>query len=332
MSSQHWSDHAFHAIHKGKHWEVCEQQPPISPVAPGVQYGQSVIEGMKAYRRADDTINVFRFDAHHARLAKSLTQLHLPAIDEALFQHAIESVIAPASQWEQPSPSDILYIRPIVYGLGGKIFPAADELNGFSVYVAAIGSHLKEECHLRLFEDVTRTSLYGLSSAKSASSYAPIIARKTAKAGFTDIWYDPTTGVIEEADTSNVFFITDEGNVITPEPDHRILHGITRASVIAIFQEELGMEVVERKITVEEVIKEVRSGKIKECFLTSTGIGIQPCHSISLDDATVSFGSNELTLKVRHTFMEIIQGNNQNFTQWNHLIPCQQWKKQDILN
>jgi branched-chain amino acid aminotransferase len=312
-----WSADKFHAVYDGSTWSKSASEPVIPVSASCVQYAQSVIEGMKAYKTGNGKPVVFRLHAHHERLQYSLKRLNLPPIDPDFFYAALKTVVTPASQWESPLTSDILYIRPIVYGLEGDIFPVASKKCGFSIYTAPVGNFRKEHCTIQFFNLLTRTSEHGLNSAKTSLNYAPIISKPAKEKPATDVWFDPVTGYIEEADTSNIFFVIRDLGIITPILNSRILAGITRNSVIEIIKQEMPYQLIEQNITVQEILEFSRAGRLVDCFMTSTGIGIQHVNDIYFDQqhfpvTAPNSVANELYIK----YTDAIFGSNQRYSSW----------------
>jgi branched-chain amino acid aminotransferase len=241
-----WSANKFHAVYENNRWSKIESEPVIPVSASCVQYAQSVIEGMKAYKTGNGRPVIFRPHAHHQRLQYSLKRLNLPDIDYGFFYEALKTVVTPATQWTSPIIAETLYIRPIVYGLEGEIFPLASKKCGFSIYTAPVGNFRKENCAIQFFELLTRTSENGLNTAKTSLNYSPIIAKPAKEQPITDVWFNPVTGYIEEADTANIFFVIKDLGIITPLLNNRILAGITRDSVIEIIKQETPYPLIEK--------------------------------------------------------------------------------------
>lgn len=321
MSYSGWSNEEYHSIYENGSWQNSKFCPNIKPISSAVQYAQSVIEGMKAYKNDKGEIFIFRVEDHHKRLNLSLQKLNLPTIDFDFFYNALKTVVSPLSQWSFPIESNILYIRPVVYGLEGEIFPAASSTYGFSIYTAPIGDFRKESCTIRFYDTITRTSQNGLSSAKTALSYSPIISKPLSKNTFTDIWFDPISGCIEEADTANIFFVVDEKTIVTPFLNNKILAGITRDSVIKIINHYTDYTVIERDIAVNEVIELVKTKKLQDCFTTSTGIGIQKVNEIYHKNEFHTIHNTEsLVENLKLLYENTIIGKDNQFKNWKQIL------------
>jgi branched-chain amino acid aminotransferase len=321
VSNLSWSQKSFHAVFQNNNWKVCDNAISIPPHSTCIQYAQSVIEGMKAFRLENGQIVILRIDAHYERLNKSLKRIGLPELEYSFFVAALEDLVKQDISWSTPVKSDILYMRPIVYGLDGDIFPKYMNNAGFSIYTAPVGNFMKEECILQFYDTQTRTSERGLSSSKISSNYTPILSKIEKKNSYVDVWFNPITGFIEEADTANIFFVLKNNYVITPAINDRILPGITRDSVIRIIKEFLDFPIEERDISVEEIIQLIKEDCIYDCFMTSTGIGIQHVNKIFFGDKLYTVkNSNSNTSIIRDAYSKIVFGEINKFETWRYLI------------
>ena len=316
-----WSENKFHAVYDRNMWSKIESEPVIPVSASCVQYGQAVIEGMKAYKAGNGRPVIFRLQAHHERLQYSLKRLNLPDIDYEFFYEALKTVVIPVTQWTSPMISETLYIRPIVYGLEGEIFPQASKKCGFSIYTAPVGNFRKENCAIQFFELLTRTSENGLNTAKTSLNYAPIIARPAKEKPVTDVWFNPVTGYIEEADTANIFFVIRDLGIITPLLNNRILAGITRKSVIEVIKQDMPYQLIEKNITVQEILEFSRTERLLDCFMTSTGIGIQHVNDVYFNDQHFSVISpNSIAKEIYGKYTDAIFGSDPRYSTWRNSL------------
>jgi branched-chain amino acid aminotransferase len=312
-----WSEKQFHAIHQDGEWKITDTGPVITASATSVQYGQSVIEGMKAYRNEEGEITLFRVKEHWERLQRSIRHLNLPPIEFDFFQGALLEVVTPITQWTSPIQSQVLYIRPIVYGLGGEIFPMPGTASGFSIYTAPVGNFAKERCSIQFYDVLTRSSENGINHAKTALNYAPIVAKPFRNKQYTDVWFNPMTGYIEEADTANIFFVLNNSLIVTPPVNNRILPGITRNSVIKIIREETTYQLQERNMTVQEVVANCARGELTDCFMTSTGIGIQHVnHMLFKQREYLIAEKNQVANVLKEKYRQAVSGELGKFSDW----------------
>ena len=279
-----WSPISWHAMWENNTWKQIEYPPAIHPASTSVQFGHSVIEGMKAYLgEIDSLVRVFRLHEHWQRLVNSCERLKLPLVPEPLFREALSYVLIHLPQWQQPLASNIIYIRPIVYSLDDHIFPIHGKRFGFSIYVAPVGSfRINSNYTLYVQNQIGRTANNGLGNTKTASNYAPIFAFQPKQSTFNNLLWlasDNIEPTIDEANTANIFFITRTNTLITPLLNQRILSGITRRSVIEIAS-VYNIDVEEQAIKIQDLCQQLRARDITGCFLTSTGCGVQPVHCI----------------------------------------------------
>lgn len=319
-----WSSISWHAIWNGERWNRIDNPPLIHPAAAGVQFGQSVIEGMKAsLSRKDSAVRVFRLKDHWERLNDSCNRLGLPTVSESFFKEAMSYLLLHKSQWEVPLNSDIIYIRPVVYSLEDHIFPKPGNRFGLSVFVAPVDSFLVEDDYFLCFQNkLSRSASNGLGNSKTASNYAPLFAVKEGVHCNCNnlLWVSGgKDDVIDEANTSNIFFVTQENTLITPSLNGRILPGITRRSIIELAV-VLNIPLEERCLKAQEICQKISENKVTSCFLTSTGSGIQPVHKLRYEQETWDFSEHSLTRTLSEQYTKCFRGNSQFFSEWAEKI------------
>jgi branched-chain amino acid aminotransferase len=320
-----WAASAWHGIWQDNHWVQIDSPPLIHPASASVQFGQSVIEGMKAHLNpTDGIVRAFRLHDHWKRLVDSCNKLKLPIIPESLFRDALGSILLHKSQWQQPLSSNTMYIRPIVYSLDDHIFPKHGKRFGLSIYVAPVGNFLvKNNYILRIQDQIGRAADNGLGSTKTASNYAPIFAAQHQQCNVHNLlWLTADVEpVIDEANTSNIFFITKQNRLITPSLNDRILPGITRKSIIQL-AEEFKIPIEEKSIELQNLRQNLCAGDIIGCFLTSTGCGIQPVHTLSYKQQTWMLMNHPLMAKLEQAYINCFYGSSEFFREWAELLGC----------
>jgi len=99
-----------------------------------LNYGQGLFEGLKAFRRADNTIVVFRPDMNAARCRNGCARLLIPPIPDATFIEAVAGVVKSNARFVPPTGVGALYLRPLVFGSGGKLGVAASSEFTFCIW------------------------------------------------------------------------------------------------------------------------------------------------------------------------------------------------------
>ena len=123
---------------------------------------------------------------------------------------------------------------------------------------------------------------------------------------------------IEEVGAMNMMFVYGGKEIVTPALNGSILPGITRDSVMKLAQ-VMGMKVVERQMAIDEVIADIKAGKVTEAFGTGTAAVVSPVDKICFRDEEVRLGSGqvgEITLKLYNRLTDIQLGKIEDPMGW----------------
>lgn len=299
-----FTDHMFVMNYdEGEGWHDARIVPfgplELSPAAMCLHYGQSVFEGMKAYRADDGRILLFRPDKNMARLNSSNDRLCIPLIDEKFSEQAIAKLVSIEKDWIPSTEGTSLYIRPFIIGVDPHVgvHPAQHLL--FLVLCSPVGAYYPEGLNpVKIYVETNyvRSVKGGMGYAKTAGNYAASLKAQdeAEKQNYTQVlWLDGIERkYIEEVGTMNVFFII--GNeVVTPALEGSILPGITRMSSIELLR-SWGMNVVERKISIDELAEAAADGKLKEAFGTGTAAVISPIGHLKWEDRVMSINQGKI--------------------------------------
>lgn len=283
------SDHMFIAEYSHGEWRKARIQAyrpvPFSPLALGLHYAQIVFEGMKAYHMQDGRVGVFRTPRHQERFTISLERMLMPPVPAELFAEAIHTLVDVDRQWVPPGPDASYYIRPFVIATEERMgLKAADEFS-FMVVGGPFKPVYTRPLRVKVEREFTRAAPGGTGYAKCAGNYAAAMypTKLAQDAGFDQvIWTDAKQhDHVEESGTMNLMFFID-GALVTPPTGDTILKGVTRESVIQIAR-DLGYDVVERPISVEELTEGIPSGRVTEAFGVGTAASVAPIATISVD-------------------------------------------------
>ena len=296
-----FTDHMFMMDYKeGQGWhnpritafeDIC-----LSPAAMSIHYAQSIFEGLKCYRREDKEVQLFRPRDNFERFNRSAARLCMPELDVDFVLHSLKELIRIESDWVPKSKGSSLYVRPTMMAtephLGVR--PSSDYL--YFVILGPVGAYYKEGFNpvtILVSKEYSRAVRGGVGNVKAAGNYAASLyaAREAQQKGFTQIlWLDAVERkYIEEVGTSNIFFLF-ENELVTPPLAGSILGGITRLTVLDLARKWGECEVVERPITIDEVMTKAKSGELKEVFGSGTAVVISPVGEISYDGETVRIG------------------------------------------
>ncbi|GAA3569222.1 branched-chain amino acid aminotransferase [Snuella lapsa] len=276
------TDHMLECDFKDGKWQapkVVPYQPiTLDPSAKIFHYGQSVFEGMKAYKDANDTVWLFRPLDNFKRLNISSKRLAIPELPEDYFMNGLKALLKVDSDWIPRNEGSSLYIRPFVFA-SGKGFHAspADEYK-FIIACAPSGSYFSGKVKVLIEEKYSRSANGGVGFAKAGGNYAGQFypTQLAIEKGYQQvIWTDDNTHeYIEEAGAMNIFIRINDTLITGPTSD-RILDGITRKSIIELAQSK-GIPVEVRKITVSEVVEAAKNGSLKEMFGAGTAAVVSP--------------------------------------------------------
>jgi branched-chain amino acid aminotransferase len=265
---------------------------PIHPGAMGIQFGQSVFEGCRAFWNGADPARLFRIDEHYSRLVTSCERLRMPVPPEQLFVEVVVNQLQGATNWSSPFPSETLYIRPVVFGQDDHVMPIPSARTTFVVLTAPLRLFPGKPLVLFAEREFSRAAKGGLGQAKTSANYAhQYLPTWRAKEAGCDavLWLDAETHErIEEASTMNIFMVIGE-ELVTPSLQDTILSGITRRSIITLARERHELKVVERPITLTEVAKAIKEGTLTEAFTASTALQIRPIARIVNRERNIDF-------------------------------------------
>ena len=289
----------------------------MDPATAVLHYAQEIFEGLKAYRHADDSIWLFRPQANAARLNASAARMMLPAIDEADFLTAITELIKADLRWVPTGGGEqSLYLRPFMFASEVFLGVRAAQRVTFSVIASPVGSYFPsgvEPVDIWVTDAWARAGVGGTGSAKCGGNYAAsLIAQYEGyEHGCSQVLFIEAAGKdrIEELGGMNVFLITTDGRLITPELTGTILEGVTRSSILAV-AEDLGLRAEERRIAPAEFFGLISDGVVKEAFSCGTAAVITPIGSFktATDTYRLAEPAGEQTLAIRNRLLDIQYG------------------------
>ncbi len=275
------SDHMFVMDYIDGQWSIPEIIPyqPFSyePNLAVFHYGQSVFEGLKAYKFPETgAIKLFRPEEHIRRFNISAERLCMPVVDENIFLEALKQLITVDKDWVSDKEGNSLYIRPFMFATDESLGVIPSKSYKFIIFTSPASVYYADSVRLKIETEFVRAAEGGIGFAKSGGNYAASLlpAKKALEEGYTQVlWTDSKEHkYIEEAGTMNVVFQI-EGILVTPKLSTSILDGITRKSVIALAK-KWGYKIEERKIAVQEVLTAIQEGRLDGAFGTGTAVTI----------------------------------------------------------
>jgi branched-chain amino acid aminotransferase len=326
---KHISDHMVLTTFDDGHWENPKIVPygdlKMSPAMLSIHYGQAIFEGMKAFKMKNGAVNIFRPHRHHQRLNKSLDRMCMPLISEEMFIQSLHALVELDQDWIPTSEGSSLYLRPVVFAsearLGVKV---ADEYK-FIIMTTPAGAYLNKPFKLKVENAYVRTTEGGPGFAKCAGNYGGAFypTQLARKEGFDQVlWTDSKEHkYIDEVGMMNVMFVI-EGKLVTPKLNTAILDGITRDSILTLAK-DMGVQVEERRVTVQEIEEGFASGKVTEAFGAGTAAVVATIAVINIngkDCEVPAPGPNSFQNKVKEKLNAIRMGDAPDLHNWNYIV------------
>jgi branched-chain amino acid aminotransferase len=323
------SDHMFIADFHHGDWHNARVIPysdlTLNPATLALHYGQSVFEGMKAFKMKNGKVSIYRIEKHLQRFNRSLERMCMPTVPEYLFTEALKKLVDTDRNWIPEGEGHSLYLRPFVFAsearFGVKI---ADEYK-FIIFGGPVGPYYGKPLKLKVETHYSRAIKGGTGFAKCAGNYgASFYPAKLAKEEGYDqvLWTDGKEHkYIEESGTMNVMFIVDD-LLITPATSDSILDGVTRDSILQL-ADMLGMKHEERKVSIEELESWMKSGRLKEAFGAGTAAVVAPIEHINIEgnDYTLAPATADtFMMRVKKKLMDIRTGQEEDIFSWNTLV------------
>jgi len=275
----------WHTAQIGPYRDIC--LPPSSAV---FHYAQEIFEGMKAYRRPDGKINLFRPWENMQRFNRSAQRMSMPTVDEEDHLAAIVKLIELDEEWVPGAPGAALYIRPTMIGVEAALGVRASNEYLHYVIIGPVGAYFKEGFNpvpVYISDKYVRAVRGGTGEAKTGGNYAASLyagEEATARGYSQVLWLDAVERrYVEEVGAMNICFVYGKDHIVTPPLTGSILPGVTRKSVIQLGR-ELGYTVSEAQIDVHEMLADVQSGKITEVFGCGTAAVIAPVGKFGFRD------------------------------------------------
>jgi branched-chain amino acid aminotransferase len=250
-----------------------------------LHYGQSIFEGMKAYRSKNDEILVFRPEENLKRFNKSALRMCMPEVPEEIFLGGLKQLLELDKQWVPDKEGCSLYIRPFMFATDEYVGVTPSNTYKFIIFNCPVGSYYSKPLKVRVETQYIRAAKGGVGFAKNAGNYGGSLypTQLANKEGYDQIiWTDAATHqYVEEAGTMNLMFIIN-GVLVTAPTGDTILDGVTRKSVLQIAK-DWGMKVEERQLSIKELVDGILNGSVTEAFGAGTAAVIAPIQTIGFE-------------------------------------------------
>lgn len=290
---------------------------PMDPASSVLHYAQEIFEGMKAYKLSDGSTALFRPDANARRFNESATRMAMPHVPQELFVESVEQLVRIDSEWFPKVEGGALYLRPFMFA--SEVFlgvrPAKQYL--FITIASPVGAYFKggiAPVTIWVSQHYTRAAPGGTGAAKCGGNYAAsLVAQAEATAQGCDqvVFLDAAEHRwVEELGGMNLFFVFDDGSLLTPPLDGTILPGVTRDSLITLAREE-GLVVREDRYAIDQWRADAESGRLVEAFACGTAAVVTPIASVTGADFSFTVGSGgpgQATQRMKQRLVDIQRG------------------------
>ncbi|NQX93290.1 MAG: branched-chain amino acid aminotransferase [Flavobacteriales bacterium] len=325
-----FSDHMMVMDYVDGQWQKPTIKPfatfQMNPAASVIHYGQSIFEGMKAFKSPENEVLLFRPEQNIKRFNISAKRMCMPDVPEDIFREGLLRMLDLDRGWVQGDDESSLYIRPFMFATDEYIGVKPSETYRFMIFTCPVKKYYKGSVKVKIEEEYSRSMDGGTGFAKAAGNYAASLypAKLAQEQGYDQLlWTDAKEHkFIEESGTMNVVFRS--GNtVFSPPVSETILRGITRDSVLELAK-DYGYTVENRPIEVAEIISMLKKGQLHEAFGAGTAATIAPI-------STINFRGEDFELppmlqwdfanKVGKHLTEIKRGREEDTHNWNTVVP-----------
>ena len=301
---QSMTDHMFLVDYDaGRGWHDPRIVPygplQIDPAAKVLHYAEEIFEGLKAYRTADGTIQLFRPDCNIERMNNSAERMCLPQIPAELAMAGITELVKLERDWVPREKDTSLYIRPFMIGLDPALGVHASHHVQYVVIVCPVGAYYPEgldPVKIYVEDQDVRAVRGGTGMAKTGGNYAASLRAgdRAEKQGYSQVlWLDGVhRKYIEEVGSMNVMFKV-SGKILTPDLNGSVLPGVTRRSCIQLLK-DWGFEVEERRISADELFQAAENGTLEEAWGTGTAAVVSPIGELARGDEKVTVSGNKI--------------------------------------
>jgi branched-chain amino acid aminotransferase len=310
----------------GWHSPTIGPREPIAldPAASVLHYAQEIFEGMKAYRHADGQLALFRPEENARRFNASARRMAMPEIPEALFLEAVAQVLRADKDWYPSVEGGSLYIRPFMFASEAFLGVRPATQYKFVVILSPAGGYFKSGAKaVSIWQsDYTRAAPGGTGAAKTGGNYAASLVPtgEAFERGHDQVLFLDAAEKkwVEELGGMNLFFVMDDGSVITPPLTGTILPGITRDSLITILREE-GLNVREEPYSIDQWRDDATSGKMLETMACGTAAVVTAVGKVEGKTGEFTIGSGgtgQMATKIREKLVGIQNGTVEDTHGW----------------
>ncbi|MBK8520221.1 MAG: branched-chain amino acid aminotransferase [Chitinophagaceae bacterium] len=323
------ADHMLVCDYAAGEWKQPQIMPyadlSISPSALALHYGQTVFEGMKAFRMHDGRINIFRMEKHYDRFVRSLQRMCMAVPPKDIFMDGLTQLISLDEAWVPGQQGNALYLRPFVFASEARFGVKVSDEYRFIIFTGPVPALYADPIKVKVETKYIRAARGGTGFAKCGGNYgASFLPTQNARqAGYDQVlWTDAKENkFIEESGMMNVMFVINNTLVTAPLSDS-ILDGVTRDSLLTLAN-DLGYNTEERAIAITELEQAFTSGTITEAFGAGTAAVVAPIKTINIngiDFMLPKYDEHNLMFNLKNKLEQIRLGIDADVHGWNYII------------
>jgi branched-chain amino acid aminotransferase len=321
----YFTDHMLEADYENGEWKNIEIKPYqpllLSPSLAALHYGQAIFEGIKAYRDESGNAFIFRPQDNFQRFNISADRMQMPAVPEDLFIEGMKQLVALDKNWIPQKEDHSLYIRPFMFSTDEMIGVRPSQNYKFMIICSPTGPYYHAPMRIYVEENFVRAVPGGTGYAKTAGNYgaAMYATAQAKKLGYDQVlWTDALEHkYVQEIGTMNVFFIVGKKAYTPGLTQGTILAGVTRDSTMQLLK-EMDYDIVEREISIDELIEAYKDGELKEVFGTGTAATISMIKELRYKDFIMEFDVDKWTVgpTIKTWITDIREGRREDKYGW----------------
>src|SRR5579872_3458671 len=324
------TDHMLVCDYADGAWQQAHIEPygpfSLAPTSLVFHYGQTIFEGMKAFRTDDGRIHIFRPDKHYERLMRTAERLCMPVVPAELFREGLRKLVDVDQNWVPAQTGGALYLRPFQIATDVRLTVKVSNSYKFAIVCSPAGSYFGRPVRVKVERDYARSVQGGTGFAKCGGNYGGALypTEKAKAEGYDQVlWTDGHSHeYIEESGMMNVFFVVGD-TLVTPPLTDTILDGVTRDSLLVLAR-HAGMRVEERPVSVKELRKGLEEKKVTEAFGAGTAAVVSPIKTIGIDgqdhQLPVIGDKGSVAQKLKSALDDFRYGRRPDIHGWNYFI------------
>lgn len=293
----------------------------MDPSLAALHYGQSIFEGIKAYRNEEGHAAIFRPYENFKRFNISATRMQMPTVPEEIFIDGMRELINLDRNWIPTLPDHSLYIRPFMFATDAVLGVKPSDTYKFMIILSPTGPYFSTPMRIYVEEKYTRAVAGGVGYSKNAGNYGSSMypTHLAKEMGYDQVlWTDANEHkYLQEVGMMNVFFIIGNQAVTPSLEEGTILAGITRMSALTLLA-EMGLEVVEKKISIDELMAAYKAGQLREVFGAGTAATISLIKELRYKEESMFFDTESWTVapELKKRLNDIRQGKTADTHGW----------------